>query len=454
MATFRVGVGSFNIQDGAVGFGTDTDGLGNLKVKGVTKTTDIKVSGASTLTRYSGFAADNINQLENITLTSEVGTIGDIVVGVGTSVIISSGSTVTVGTVESVSIGTHFSPPTGGIEERGEDFVEGMMRFNTDLNTMEFYNGNEWRQFTFIVDIKTNPQGCGRAVLMSGNGSSANAEFFNIATTGNSHNFGVSSQGRTSASGCSNSIRGVSGGGYSGGVVNTMDYITIQSEGDAIDFGDLTTKRTTVSACSSSTRGLWCGGATPTYINTIEYAEIMTLGNAIDFGDLSILSDSGNASGVSNPTRGFIGGTLTNPSSPVTSSNIDVFVISSKGNAVKFGDLTVARRSVAGASNSVRGVFGGGDNPHFNTIDYITLASEGDAKDFGTLSSNRASATGVSNHRRAVFCGGSPSYPAGLTDIEFVEIASTGNAQDFGDLSEARWGMSGVSDAHGGLGGY
>ena len=138
MATFRVGVGSFNIQDGAVGFGTDTDGLGNLRVKGVTKTTGSIVSGASTLTRYSGFAADNINQLENITLTSETGTIGDIVVGVGTSVIISSGSTVTVGTVESVSIGTHFSPPTGGIEDRGEDFVEGMMRFNTDLNTLEF----------------------------------------------------------------------------------------------------------------------------------------------------------------------------------------------------------------------------------------------------------------------------------------------------------------------------
>ena len=154
MATFRVGVGSFNIKDGAVGFGTDTDGLGNLKSQRCNKNNMISiVSGASTLTRYSGFAADNINQLENITLTSEVGTIGDIVVGVGTSVIISSASTVTVGTVESVSIGTHFSPPTGGIEERGEDFVEGMMRFNTDLNTMEFYNGNEWRQFTYISDI-------------------------------------------------------------------------------------------------------------------------------------------------------------------------------------------------------------------------------------------------------------------------------------------------------------
>ena len=161
MATFRVGVGSFNIKDGAVGFGTDTDGLGNLKVKGVTKTTDIKVSGASTLTRYAGFAADNINQLENITLTSEVGTIGDIVVGVGTSVIISSASTVTVGTVESVSIGTHFSPPKGGIEDRGQDFIEGMMRFNTDLNTMEFYNGNEWRQFTYISDIQNSPSSRG-----------------------------------------------------------------------------------------------------------------------------------------------------------------------------------------------------------------------------------------------------------------------------------------------------
>ena len=166
MATFRVGVGSFTIAENkGVGFGTSpTDGLGNLKVKGVTKTTDIKVSGASTLTRYSGFAADNINQLENITLTSEVGTIGDIVVGVGTSVIISSGSTVTVGTVESVSIGTHFSPPKGGIEERGQDFVEGMMRFNTDLNTMEFYNGNEWRQFTYISDIQNSPSGSGRVI--------------------------------------------------------------------------------------------------------------------------------------------------------------------------------------------------------------------------------------------------------------------------------------------------
>ena len=457
MATFRVGVGSFNIKDGAVGFGTDTDGLGNLKVKGVTKTTDIKVSGASTLTRYSGFAADNISQLENITLTSEVGTIGDIVVGVGTSVIISSASTVTVGTVESVSIGTHFSPPTGGIEDRGQDFVEGMMRFNTDLNTMEFYNGNEWRQFTYIADVQNSPSSRGRAVIIGGTGGTnkSTIEFFNIATLGNSHDFGLLTTEKSSAGGCSNSIRGISGGGYvSPGRVNNMDYVTIQSEGDAIDFGDLTTSRNSAAGCSSSTRGLWCGGQVPTYSNIIEYAEIMTLGNAIDFGDLSVLNSAGAGNGASNPTRGVIGGGLTNPSSPSETAVIDSIIISSKGNAVDSGDLTRDRRENAASSNHVRAVFGGGDNPFVDTIDYITLASLGNAIDFGKLSTVRSNGAGAANHRRATFCGGCPSYPAGVNIIEFVEIATTGDAQDFGDLIQGRRSICAVSDSHGGLGGY
>ena len=253
MATFRVGVGSFNIKDGAVGFGTEIDGLGNLRVKGVTKTTGSIVSGASTLTRYSGFAADNINQLENITLTSEVGTIGDIVVGVGTSVIISSASTVTVGTVESVSIGTHFSPPVGGIEDRGEDFVEGMMRYNTDLNTMEFYNGNEWRQFTYISDIQNSPGSRGRGILAGG--------YDPVASSNDQDHIG---------------------------------FINIMTEGNAIDFGNLITGRQT-RAASSSTRGLIAYGyVSPTGTNVIEYITIASAGNGIDFGDGT---GNGNAGG-------------------------------------------------------------------------------------------------------------------------------------------------------------
>ena len=243
MATFRVGIGSFIItEDKGVGFGTSpTDGLGNLKVKGVTKTTGSIVSGASTLTRYSGFAADNINQLENITLTSEVGTIGDIVVGVGTSVIISIASTVTVGTVESVSIGTHFSPPVGGTEDRGEDFVEGMMRFNTDLNTMEFYNGDEWRQFTYISDIKTNPQSRGRGVIGGGHNYVSTIQAWEIATLGSAFDFGELTAARAYIAGnVASQIRGIFGGGRNPAVnTNTIDYITIASQGDAIDFGDI-----------------------------------------------------------------------------------------------------------------------------------------------------------------------------------------------------------------------
>ena len=59
MATFRVGVGSFNINDGSVGIGTEGSGHGNLKVQGVTKTKSIDVLGVSTFTRYSGFNVDN-----------------------------------------------------------------------------------------------------------------------------------------------------------------------------------------------------------------------------------------------------------------------------------------------------------------------------------------------------------------------------------------------------------
>ena len=53
MATYRIGIGSFNLKDGAVGIGTESSGLGNLKVEGTYKTTDLDVTGVSTFTRYA-----------------------------------------------------------------------------------------------------------------------------------------------------------------------------------------------------------------------------------------------------------------------------------------------------------------------------------------------------------------------------------------------------------------
>ena len=456
MATFRVGIGSFNIQDGAVGFGTDTDGLGNLKVKGVTKTTDIKVSGASTLTRYSGFAADNINQLENITLTSEVGTIGDIVVGVGTSVIISSASTVTVGTVESVSIGTHFSPPVGGIEDRGEDFVEGMMRFNTDLNTMEFYNGHEWRQFTYIADIKNSPSSRGRAVFGGGydvEGSgvvTALMDFVNIQTLGNATNFGtLNAGGASKGSMGSNGVRGLFMGGYwpaAPSISQQIDYITIASEGNSIDFGNLSTSSGWgAKGASSSTRGIRMGG----YPNTdvIDYVEIHSLSNALDFGNLTVTRHSIGV--LASPTKIFGGG---GNASSTEYSVIDMITTSSKGNAIDDGDLRNKLTAAGAASNSVRGIWAGGSPIKLSNIQYRTLSSAGNVEHFGDLSVGIRDISGASTQTRAIFGGG--ITPSLLNIIEFVTIASAGNANDFGDLSEARRSTGALSDSHGGLGGF
>jgi len=446
MATFRVGVGSFNIKDGAVGFGTDTDGLGNLKVKGVTKTTDIKVSGASTLTRYSGFAADNINQLENITLTSEVGTIGDIVVGVGTSVIISSGSTVTVGTVESVSIGTHFSPPVGGTEDRRDNFIEGMMRFNTDLNTMEFYNGNEWRQFRYQSDVQNSPSSRGRAVFSGGQSPDTEQviDFLNISTGGEAQHFGQLVGGaRHSTGSTSNEIRGLIGGSGPGGS-NVIEYITIGSKGNSIDFGDLTSSRRNPSGMSSSTRGIFACGSSS---NVMDYVEFMTLGNALDFGDA--LFAQGYQAACQSPTRGVIGAGSQTPGSKITFINI-----ASKGNSVFFGEPNIFRRSYGGASNSVRGIFGGGTTPapYYKSTEYITIASAGNGLDFGELTEEVHSINATASQTKAFFGGGATSVKR--TTVESVTIAAAGNAVDFGNLSVGRQHATGLSDCHGGLGGY
>ena len=463
MATFRVGVGSFNIQDGAVGFGTDTDGLGNLRVKGVTKTKGSIVSGASTLTRYSGFAADNINQLENVTLTSEVGTIGDIVVGVGTSVIISSGSTVTVGTVESVSIGTHFSPPRGGTEERGQDFVEGMMRFNTDLNTMEFYNGNEWRQFTYQSDMQNSPSTRGRGIVGGGNPSpnfTDTIQFFNISSLGNAISFGNLSNGaRFALGGGSDGIRGIFYAGQDGPSTprNFIDQITMASEGDSVDFGDASSAGRCMGGCGSSTRGIFGGINAGNTADTIQYA---TKGSTISsFVTFAVSGGNKNAM-FSSPVKLVnrsgqgqvsLGGELS------SIQTMDTGIIASGGNTVQFGGLmNTVEQQKRGTCNNTRGIFCGGYKgyspyPNVNVIDFINIQSEGNAENFGDLTEARNQLSCMTNATRATLAGG--GFP-GFKTIDFLTIASTGNGQDFGDLFEGVSAAYGISDTNGGLGGF
>ena len=150
-----------------------------------------------------------------------------------------------------------------------------------------------------------------------------------------------------------------------------------------------------------------------------------------------------NLGSAASSTRGLFAGGATGSAFDI----IDYITIGSTGNALDFGDLTVAGYHMSGCSNSTRALFGPREGDQAR-IDYVTIASTGNATDFGDPSVNRSNATGAASATRAVF-GGSG------TTIDYVTIATTGNAIDFGDLtfsnqSNEQWGA--CSTSHGGLG--
>ena len=100
--------------------------------------------------------------------------------------------------------------------------------------------------------------------------------------------------------------------------------------------------------------------------------------------------------------RGLIGGGNDGPTNV-----IDYITISSEGNALDFGDLSIARWLVAGLASSTRGIFGGGATAtSTDRIDYVTIDSLGDATDFGDLAAETHSVGGLSSETRGVFFNG------------------------------------------------
>ena len=569
MASYRIGIGSFNLKDGAVGIGTESTGLGNLKVEGTIKTTDLDV-GVSTFTRYSGFEAEQTNIIrdatygdnESVTYTvtviggifyidgvsapiltlkrgttytfdqssdtnsnhplrfkdgdgntysfgvtatvatagsleakvtfvvpsdapddlryyctvhgngmgnvisvinqnsSNIQTTGDIVIDTGKTLTVGLGGTVCVGSVESISVKNHFSVPVGDTAGRNKSsgYAEGTVRYNRDFGTIEFFNGNEWRQFRYQSDAQRSPSKRGRGVY-GGQGPYA-MDYINIASKGNSLYFGnFSTASGGIGDGAGNETRGIFSG--HGPNYRAMQYITIASEGRSVSFGDATTNTSPNSSTrvceANSTRMLNMGDFL--WTNVLDYVQIHTIGNATDFGDLSQKRAQG--AGFSSPIRAmYCGGyRQTSPGGNHHVSDIDVVKFASLGNATHFGDLIKERKTGGGGtSNSVRGVVGGGTLPATDDgvsfIEFITLASEGNGTEFGNLTADTAYAGAVGSQTRAVFSGGGRNDVASNI-IDFIEIATGGNAQDFGDIAGTTvYYNNGLSDSHGGLGGY
>jgi len=481
MASIRIGLGSdFALNNGRLGLGV-SDPQVRLEVDGTTKSNDLVVTGVTSFTAYEGFLrADNqidqdtilnVGQGLNASLSGEIivkdGTtvtvgavgLGTTEVGIGTTTAL---KTTTIDSnavnlaggsqVECLKVFNTFTPPSGGTNERPYAPKPGELYYNYDFKTIEFFDGNGWRQ----VDNTTRS---GR--MLNGGGvnpsNTATIQSININTFGNSVDFGILTAARSNVTALSSATRGVWAGGT---YVDTIDYVTIASAGNAVDFGNLsTTNRGYASGASSSTRGLFGGGYTTSpsaqTVNVIDYIEIGTLGNALDFGDMFTGRYSTGA--VSNGVRAVWGGGMGNAptSNTGTRSVIDFVTISSKGDSIKFGDLTAQRRMIAesACSNNVRGIFAGGQQPALLTImDYITIATEGNAIYFGDLTEARTRSVSGSTNTRGLWAGG--LNPNASNVIDYVNITSTGDAQDFGDLYMGTGAAGGCSDSHGGLGGF
>ena len=220
---------------------------------------------------------------------------------------------------------------------------------------------------------------------------------------------------------------------------NVIESIQIATLGNSVDFGDLINKPNAGAGFSSKTRGFVVGGNTPDGygINVIQFVTIATLGNATDFGDTGY--SRSNPRGISNNTRGIYSGGESASSPNPSLNNIEFVTMSTSGNGQDFGDLVDAGSSFATASSPTRGVnMGGYRDGEVNFIDFITIATTGNSQDFGDLiNTARNGNGGASNGHRGIVMGGY-SQPARTNVIQYVTIQSTGNAIDFGDLTDAR----------------
>ena len=449
MATTRFGhLDDFTLKNSKVGIGTSTP-TEALEVLGGARGGSIDVTGIATLTSYEGFQNKNFEGSGNIT-GGESGTLsGEVVIGAGLTMSVGTGATTGQGSIKSLKVSNTFTPPIGGTNERPSAAKPGTIYYNKDFKTIEYWDGNFWRQ----VDNTTRS---GRGVAGGGgepgtspyNYASNKIDYINIPSLGNSISFGTLSLDTRHCQAVSNEIRGIFYLGYHepGTHGNTLEYITIPSQGNSIDFGDRTTYGYAPGSCSSSTRGIWGGGSAPSgAINSINYVEIMTKGDTVDFGDLTDTRQS-LMSNVSSPTRGlFAGG-----ANPTKTSVIDTIIMASTGNAVEYGDLTRTSSNVGGASNSVRGFYAGGSGTS-PEMQNIIIASGGNAVYFGDLQRTGSHHKCLASQTRGIITSGSPSIDK---KIQYIEIASTGNASHFGDLSYHQYEAGTLSDCHGGLGGF
>ena len=362
-------------------------------------------------------------------------------------------------------------PPSGTTEQRPHNPEPGTLRFNTDSGGLEYFRG-DGLGWEFIEKVNPNlgggtgsNTGSGTRALFGGGfdvgsqpASDNTVNYLTIPTLGNAQDFGDLATGvRQSGQGqMSSRTRGmVMGGSTASGLINTIQYATMASTGNFSDFGDCVSANKERLGFSNQVRCMQAAGELPSTNQDIEYITIASNGqNASDFG-ANMGRECTKGVGIASPTRGlFIGGKL----SSTTYNTIDYVTIMTTGDAIDFGDLTVARTQGAAIGNATRAVVAGGikasQDVTYNTIDYVTIATTGNATDFGDMTTAMGAVGGMaSSPTRGVWGGGyAVPTPTATNAMEYITLSTLGNSADFGDLTVAMYyyGIS-CSSGHGGL---
>ena len=316
--------------------------------------------------------------------------------------------------------------------------------------------------------------GRGRGVSNGSKPSTLTLQMIEIGTTGNAVDFGDMFDGGYGAGAASNSVIGVSAGGYS--LQTSMGFFVFSSGGGQNDFGDLSQNQWLPFGVSNNIRGVFGGAYYAVDYNApwepngfSEFIQFATKGDASNFG--VTVPTYGSAS-INSSTRGiYAGGRQRYPgrsgngdsqyqwSAPAYNQNAVKYMrkieMATLGEEEHFGELSFTGSYCMGVSSPTRGCIGGsissGSAAYSNSIDFITISTQGNGTDFGGLTNARGAGASCSSSVRGVFMGG--ANPSGSTNIiDFITIATTGNAADFGDLLSVEKWFQGCSDVHGGLG--
>ena len=164
-------------------------------------------------------------------------------------------------------------------------------------------------------------------------------------------------------------------------------------------------------------------------LGTMDFVEIATLGNAVDFGDFTLARTASQCG--SSGTRGLVAGG-SYPGRPNTGeTQIDYITFQSGGGANDFGDMTLqGTHKGAGISNGIRGVFCGGydgNSPYhmFATCQFVTIATLGDSSFFGELTQPAQTDASVSDRTRGCVTGMQIGNNPSTTNINNIEFFTT-----------------------------